>query len=315
MKSKIRIGSRRSPLALWQAEWVVRRLQQAHLSCELVPMDTTGDRMLNVAIPEIGNKGVFTMELEQSLSRGEIDLAVHSAKDMPSDLPKGFEITAFTLREKAHDVLVSYREDLDLKADISVGTSSTRRAALLKYYYPEIRTNPVRGNLQTRLKKLESGNLDALILAFAGVRRLGLDTLVRHAFPLDTWIPAVGQGSLAIEVSTGLDSEKKSQIKKALNDPNTECCLIAERAFLFKIQGGCSIPAFAYACLNGKTITIRGGIVSLDGKQLIQLELAGPSVEARQIGESLGQQVLESGGAAILKNIKSQMNANDEKQT
>jgi hydroxymethylbilane synthase len=305
--SKIRIGTRRSPLAVWQAKWVAEQLALAEHQCELVPMDTRGDRMLNVSIPEIGSKGVFTVELEQELLRGNIDLAVHSAKDMPSELPVGFELIAFTPREEAHDVLVSYHRQLDMNGGLLIGTSSTRRVALFQHYYPNFKTTSVRGNLQTRLKKLKTGSMDALALAYAGVHRLGLNELVRYSLPLETFTPAVGQGCMAIEAHRDLDQKKRALIRKIVNHEPTERCLLAERAFLSTIQGGCSIPAFALARLKDKLITITGGLISLDGKQMIRLELSDNSENAVQLGKTLATEVLNSGGAEILVEIKSKM--------
>ncbi len=283
-------------------------MELVDLASELVQMDTKGDRLLNIPIPEIGSKGVFTAELERELASGNIDLAVHSAKDMPSELPAEFEIIAYTAREQAHDVLVSYQGNLDLGESLTIGTSSSRRVALFHHYYPGINTVSVRGNLQTRLKKLEQGGMDALALAYAGVHRLGLDGLIRISMPKNVFVPAVGQGSMAIEVSKKIEPQKKIQIRECLNDPSTEYCLTTERAFLYTIQGGCSIPAFAYAELTGGVIRVVGGVVSLDGKQVVQLSLEGPLDHAHRLGEKLGRKVLGSGGAKILEEIKSHLN-------
>ena len=283
-----------------------QQLESANQPCELVPMDTTGDRMLEVPIPEIGSKGVFTLELESELSKGNIDLAVHSAKDMPSQLPDGFEILAYTAREQAHDVLVSYHSEIDLTQKLIIGTSSTRRASLFKHYYPHFETTSVRGNLQTRLRKLKQGKMDALVLAFAGIHRLGLDELIKYSFPMDKFVPAVGQGSMAIEISTELEPWKRSLIRKEINHPATEVCLLAERAYLFTIQGGCSIPAFAHAKLNENTLTLNGGIISLDGKRTVLREISSNSEDALKLGNNLGEMVLKAGGADILKEINTE---------
>jgi len=310
LKPTIRIGTRRSTLALWQANWVAGKLEASGVHCELIPMDTTGDGMLNVPIPKIGSKGVFTLELEQELENGNIDLAVHSAKDMPSELPDGFEIIAFTEREKAHDVLVAVggNFDLDLDQAITVGTSSTRRMALLKRHFPKVKIVPVRGNLQTRISKLKSGRMDALMLAFAGVKRLGLSELIQYDFPVDQFVPAAGQGSMAIEVSLKLDPEIGQIIRSALNHERTEFCLIAERAFLYGIRGGCSIPAFAYAGLRGSELYMQAGIVSLNGQKLVQFVSNGHLDHADELGAELARKVLASGGDEILKEIKQKSN-------
>ena len=283
-------------------------MESTNLTCELFPMETKGDQMLDIPIPEIGSKGVFTEELEQELAFGKIDLAVHSAKDMPSELPAEFEIIAYTVREQAHDVLVSYQNNLDLDGNIIIGTSSSRRIALFHHYYPGIRTVSVRGNLQTRLKKLKQGGMDALSLAFAGVHRLGLDSLIKKSLSKRIFIPAVGQGSLAIETSKTLDPKKRDLIRKAINDQSTEYCLLTERAFLSTLQGGCSIPAFAHAQLTANEILVEGGIISLNGQQIVQTSLKGPLSNAYSLGQKLGQKVLQSGGAKILKEIKSELN-------
>ncbi len=308
MKSKIRIGTRRSQLALWQAKWVASQLELVQLAGELVPMDTKGDQLQNLPIPEIGSKGVFTAKLEKELASGNIDIAVHSAKDMPSELPAEFEIIAYTVREQAHDVVISFNTHLDLKESITIGTSSSRRVALFHHYYPNINMVSVRGNLQTRLKKMEHGGMDGLALAYAGIHRLGLNGLIRHSMAKNVFVPAVGQGSIVIEVSKRINPQKKARIRECLNDPSTEYCLTTERAFLYTIQGGCSIPAFAYAELSDGVIKVIGGIISLDGNQVVQLSLKGPLDHAHRLGEELGRKVLGSGGAKILEEINSHLN-------
>lgn len=299
-------------MAIWQAEWVANLLENAGHPCQLVPMDTKGDRMLKVAIPEIGSKGVFTEDLEHELEKGTIDLAVHSAKDMPSELPPGFELIAFTEREEAHDVLVSYQEAFDHHRELIIGTSSTRRVALIGRHYPQFTCKSVRGNLQTRLKKMRSGQMDALLLAYAGVHRLGLDNLIRHSFSIEDFVPAVGQGSMAIEVSQSLSKDKKSLIREVINHQPTEICLLAERAFLFTIQGGCSIPAFAHARSHGDNIAIQGGIIALNGEEIVKKQLSDRIANASKLGTKLGRSVLDAGGAKILEEIKWQMNKRNE---
>lgn len=303
MEYKIRIGTRKSPLALWQANWVADRLKAAGANCELVKMDTKGDRMLNVSIPEIGSKGVFTEDLERALSQGNIDLAVHSAKDMPSELPEGFELIAFTLREQPHDVLVSDKPIENINS-LTIGTSSVRRVAILRHYFPGVRTLSIRGNLQTRISKLESEEVDAVMLAYAGVERMGLHSLIKHNFPVDQIIPAVGQGSMAIETSMTLDSNKRDFIRKVINHQETEMCILAERAFLNTIEGGCSIPAFAYARFTENEITITGGVISIDGTNVVQFTLEDAKTGYEEVGQRLGRKVLNSGGKEILDEVR-----------
>lgn len=304
---KIRIGTRGSKLALWQAYYVEDLLQQGGLETEIVLIETKGDKILDRSLSKIGSKGVFTEELEDQLRSGEIDIAVHSAKDLQSDLDIDFEIIAFTEREEANDVLVSHDTDLSLKSGEAfvVGTSSTRRVALLKYFYPHIKTVDMRGNLQTRLRKLEEGQCDALLLAFAGVHRMEYDDKIAEHLQLDEFTPAVGQGTVAIECAKELDNEKKSAIRRLLNDEQTETCLLAERAFLNHMHGGCSIPVFGLARLSDGLLNIEGGIVSLDGSEMIRRSQSGLPQQAIQLGQTLAEKLLEAGADRILREIRS----------
>lgn len=303
----IKIGTRASKLALWQAYYVADLLKQAGMESEIVQIDTKGDQMLDVSISKIGSKGVFTQELEDQLLDGRIDIAVHSAKDMPSSLGEGLELIAFSVREQAQDVLLSaqiYLSLADASKEITIGTSSTRRIATLKHFYPHVKTVEVRGNLQTRIRKMEEGLCDALLLAYAGVYRMGYANLVVEHLDLNQFIPAVGQGSIAIEACTSLDPKLHEAIFSACNDAPTATCLLAERAYLRVLEGGCSIPVFALARLAANQIHLKGGILSLDGQQRIVLELTGPLTEAEQLGEALARQVLQAGGKTILEQIK-----------
>jgi len=308
---KITIGTRRSKLAMWQAHFVKDQLEKEGIEIELIPIETKGDKILDVSIAKIGSKGVFTEELEQMLADGIIDLAVHSAKDMQSILPEGFEIIAFSAREKEHDVLLSFNKSFRLDnqdASFVIGTSSTRRIATLAHYYPKISTVEMRGNLQTRIAKLESGQCDALLLAYAGVARMGYKDMVNQDLPLNVFTPAVGQGSLAIEVAKNLSAEKKKRIREILNNPLAETKLLAERAYLRKLKGGCSIPAFANAQINNNQITLTAGIFSLDGRQLICKTHSGAMTDPENIGSRAGEDVLNSGGDKILEQINKELN-------
>ncbi len=301
----IKIGTRASKLALWQAYHVADLLQKAGLASEIVPIDTKGDQVLDVSISKIGSKGVFTQELEDQLLDGSITIAVHSAKDMPSSLGEGLELIAFSAREQAQDVLLSTKKGVSLSdANLVVGTASTRRIATLKHFYPQVKTVEVRGNLQTRIRKMEEGHCDALLLAYAGVHRMGYDDLVVANLDLNQFIPAVGQGSIAIEASTSLDPKVREAIVAACNDAATQVCLLAERAYLRVLEGGCSIPVFALATLADNQVQLKGGIVSLDGQQRIVFEATGPVSQAVQLGQSLAKQVLQAGGKTILEQIK-----------
>lgn len=309
---KIRIGTRGSKLALWQAYHVEDKLKAAGFDTEIVTIETKGDKILDVSIAKIGSKGVFTEEIEDQLASAKIDIAVHSAKDMQSTLPDDFELIAFMEREKANDVIISHNKDINLSNEkpFLLGTSSTRRVATIKHLYPLIKTTPVRGNLQTRIRKMEEGACDALLLAFAGVHRMGYQDMICEELPIDQFIPAVGQGSVAIEVHQSLEKEKSNAIRQVLNHPDTEVCLLAERAYLKKMDGGCSIPVFALAKLDQSCITIEGGIISLDGEERINHKISGDSKEADHLGQLLAEEVLSSGGERILKEIK---NSTDEK--
>lgn len=303
----VKIGTRGSKLALWQANYVADLLKQEGMESEIVQIDTKGDQVLDVSISKIGSKGVFTQELEDQLLDGRIDIAVHSAKDMPSRLGEGLELIAFSVREQAQDVLLSAQTPLflaDESKKITIGTSSTRRIATLRHFYPHVKTVEVRGNLQTRIRKMEEGLCDALLLAYAGVYRMGYANLVVEHLDLNQFIPAVGQGSIAIEACTSLDSKLREAIVSACNDTATATCLLAERAYLRVLEGGCSIPVFALARLAANQIYLKGGILSLDGQQRIVLELTGPHSEAEQLGEALARQVLQAGGKTILEQIK-----------
>jgi hydroxymethylbilane synthase len=300
----LRIATRKSALALWQAEWVKARLEAAGQPCELVTLETIGDKKLDTTIAKIGSKGVFTEELEALLELKEVELAVHSAKDLASELPEGFEIIAFGPREEVNDVLVSHKE-IDITKPQLIGTSSTRRVAQLARYYPQFSTTPVRGNLQTRIRKMEEGVCDALLLAKAGVLRMSQADLIRHEFPLDKLTPAAGQGSVAVEVHESLPSQIKLLIRSAVNDADAEIAILSERTFLHKMNGGCSIPVFAHAQLRGKEIVLQGGILSLDGKTEIRDQQTHTSPEL--LGFRLAQGILAAGGSAVLEEIKKEI--------
>ena len=299
-------------MALWQAYHVEGLLKIAGIDSVIIIIDTKGDQVLDVSISKIGSKGVFTQELEDQLLDGRIDIAVHSAKDMQSSLPEEFEIIAFTEREKENDILLSSKSGIDIhnsEKTLSLGTSSTRRVATLKHFYPHVQTVDVRGNLQTRIRKMEEGLCDALLLAYAGVHRMGYDPMIAEELDLAQFTPAVGQGSVAIEASKSLDSTFRQQIIQACNHPETEIRLKSERAYLRVLEGGCSIPVFALASLEKDVLTLRGGIISLDGQNRISLEVSGESIQAENLGKELANLVFAAGGKEILDEIKkSQLN-------
>ncbi|WP_018476948.1 hydroxymethylbilane synthase [Pontibacter roseus] len=305
----INIGTRGSKLALWQANAVADKLQAAGLDTEIVIISTKGDQILDKSLDKLGSKGVFTEELEVGLREGSIDIAVHSAKDVQSTIPADLELVAFMEREKVNDVILSFNPDFKLERDSTakIGTSSTRRKALLRKYYPNVTTAESRGNLQTRLQKLKDGQFDALMLAYAGVFRMGYDDLIVHTFPEDEFTPAAGQGSVAVECAKDLDPELKQQLRQALNHDETHVCLVAERAFLRTMEGGCSIPSFALATLTPEgNVSIQGGIVSLDGQTHLADTFEGTQEEAERLGVQLAETILGRGGDKILKDIRAE---------
>jgi hydroxymethylbilane synthase len=306
----IKIGTRGSKLALWQAYYIEEKLQAAGATTEIVTIETKGDKILDRALSKIGSKGVFTEELEEQLLDGRIDIAVHSAKDLQSDLGESFEIIAFTEREKINDVLVSRNRNLDVTNGQSfvIGTSSTRRVAMLRAYFPHLKVVDMRGNLQTRIRKLDENHCDALLLAYAGVHRMGYHDMVIHEFDSEKFTPAVGQGSVAVEVAAILPEAKKELVKKACNHLETERRLRVERAFLRTMNGGCSIPVFGLATLTEFT----AGIISLDGTEVLRETIkVNDSDSAEIIGNDVAKAILEAGGERILKEIRNEMSEND----
>jgi hydroxymethylbilane synthase len=294
---------------MWQTETVARMLNEQGMATVISSMETKGDKILDVSIAKIGSKGVFTEELEEQLQSGATDIAVHSAKDMQSVLPPGFSLIAFTAREKVNDVLLALDKGLDLdnpEQKIRIGTSSVRRIALLKHYYPHVQTVEMRGNLQTRIQKLRDGACDALMLAYAGVKRMEYADMIVKVFPADEFVPPVGQGCIAIESADGLAADKRAMIRACLNNPDSESCLLAERAYLRKLEGGCSIPAFGLAVLENDILTLTVGLASLDGTTILRKTGQAPRQDASVLGEQLGNYILENGGREMLAEIRRQ---------
>jgi hydroxymethylbilane synthase len=305
MNQTIRIGTRGSKLALWQANYVADLIKPSGFRTEIVPIETKGDKILDVSIAKIGSKGVFTEEIEDKLLQGSIDIAVHSAKDLSSFIPDELELIAFTERETVNDVVISNRKNLTLKdEDITIGTSSTRRVAFVKHFFPQAKTVSIRGNLQTRLTKLDSGHCDALILAYAGVHRMGYDHLITERIETSYFVPPVGQGSIAIECHKKLSFEKKEIIQRWVNHVETEDCVRTERAFLKTLEGGCSIPSFGYAWMEGPLITLKAGIISLDGQELIKIKSSSSVENGKELGKRIANEVLAKGGDRILSEIR-----------
>lgn len=278
----IKIGTRGSQLALWQARMVASTLQQAGASTEIITIDTKGDKILDQPLASIGSKGLFTEEIEHQLSLGTIDIAVHSAKDMQSTLPAEMDIIAFTKRENASDVLVSFDKNISLHnlEPIVVGTSSARRRAILKLHFPHIQVVEMRGNLQTRIRKMEEGQCQAMILAYAGIHRMQYDHLINEVLDMQVFVPPVGQGCVAIEAHHSLEDRKKQLIVQALNHDETALCVKEERKLLKMLDGGCSIPLFCVATLDHDGLGMRAGIINAMDKTHIQIEHTEPLATA-----------------------------------
>lgn len=300
---KIKIGTRGSKLALWQAYYIQDKLKNGGVESEILTIETKGDKILDRTLSKIGSKGVFTEEIEANLLEGTIDIAVHSAKDMPSEFDDRLKLIAYTEREEANDVLVSNKA-VSIGDDLIVGTSSTRRIALLKHLYPHIKIVDMRGNLQTRFKKMEDGACDAMMLAYAGVHRMGYHDKIVHQFDKQEFVPPVGQGAVTIQVAKALSQEKIDKVRELCNNTNTEKCLVAERAFLKKMNGGCSIPVFGHAVIENDQLKFKGGIVSLDGQKILIEEAAASFEEGEKLGTSVAEVVLGKGGKEILESIK-----------
>ncbi len=294
------IGSRGSQLALWQARWVQSRLEELGESCRIEIIHTTGDKITSVALSKVGTKGLFTKEIEEALMDGSIDLAVHSLKDMPTELPRGLTLAAIPAREDPRDALVGRRLS-ELEPHARVGTSSLRRAAQLRALRRDLEVENIRGNLDTRLRKLDEGQYDAIVLASAGLRRLGWENRIAEVLDPEVMCPAVGQGALAIETRT--DNGVAQRAAKALDHPDTRTAVTAERAVLASLGGGCQVPIGAYATVDGASLHIRAIIVSPDGSQLIRKQLRGAVDQAATLGRSLGEELLAEGGKQILESV------------
>lgn len=305
MKAKLTIGTRQSLLALWQSNHIAALLRKEYPEFEVVlkKIVTKGDRILDVPLAQIGGKGLFTKEIEEDLLNGTIDLAVHSLKDMPTVLPEGLCLTAITERANVGDAFVSNKygsfEELPLGA--VVGTSSLRRKAQLLAKRPDLEIRDLRGNVDTRLRKLDEGLYDAIILAAAGLERLGHGDRISSLISADVCLPAVGQGALAIEARTE-DKEVRDMLS-FLNDLNTKQATDAERAFLGLLEGGCQVPIGVHADVEGENIRIEAIIAALDGSTILRDTINGKADDAVSLGQQLGKKMLAAGGQEILASI------------
>lgn len=307
-KQKLVVGTRSSQLALWQADFVIGELAKKYpeLVVEKRLMTTKGDKILNAPLAKIGGKGLFTKELETAMLEGEIDIAVHSLKDMPVVVPEGLVITAITQRADPGDAFVSskYESFQQLPAGAKVGTSSLRRKAQLLHARPDLQIEDLRGNVNTRLRKMEEKNFDGIILACAGLKRLGFGDKIRQVLPRTMCLPAVGQGALAIECRQA-DKETR-ELLEFLNDRCTRLCTEAERGFLATVEGGCQVPVGVHAVSAEAGIRVEAVIASLDGSTLLRDALEAEikdAQEARAVGVNLAEKLLARGGREILRSI------------
>ena len=307
-RSTLILGTRGSKLAVHQSQWVQARLQELApgLTISLQRIQTSGDKILDVPLAKIGGKGLFVKEIEDALLSKEIDLAVHSMKDVPTALPEGLDILCVPPREDPRDALITRdgcRLD-QLKPGARIGTSSLRRQAQLLHYRPDFTIEMLRGNLDTRLRKLREGQFDAIVLAAAGLRRLAWDAEITEYLPVYLSLPAIAQGALGIEARSD-DTFVRELLSRFEHRP-TRITVTAERALLHRLEGGCQVPIAAHAALEGDRLTVDGLVASVDGRRVIRHQIQGPASEAQALGTKLAERLLADGGDVILKEIYGQ---------
>lgn len=302
----IRIATRKSPLALWQAEHVAKQLHKAHpgLTIELVKMTTRGDKILDAPLAKIGGKGLFVKELEQGMLEGQADIAVHSMKDVPVEFPGGLHLSVIMTREDPHDAFVSnhYQTLSQLPKTACIGTSSLRRQCQIKQLLPDSEILPLRGNVNTRLNKLDAGKFDAIILAAAGLKRLGMAERITEPVAYSVCLPAIGQGAIGIECR--VDDPEINDLLAPLHDRETSICVTAERAMNARLQGGCQVPIAGFAELQGDTLSMRGLVGSPDGLLLLRAQQAGLATQAESIGIAIAEELLANGADQILSALR-----------
>jgi len=305
MRKQIKIGTRGSLLATTQSTWVRKQIEAEHpgITVELVKIVTKGDKILDVPLAKVGGKGLFVKEIEEALLRKDVDLAVHSMKDVPSELPDELHLGIIPPRENPHDAFIStmFAKLADLPEGATVGTSSLRRRAQLAALRPDLKIVDLRGNLDTRLRKLDEGKFQAIILAAAGLNRLGMSSRATGYFTAKEMLPAVGQGALGIELRK--DDDELLAGLSFLNDANTTIAVAAERAFLYRLEGGCQVPIGAFAEVDGGQVELTGLVASVDGKEVLKDSISGPNAEAQQIGAQLANKLLDMGGREILAEV------------
>ncbi|MDN5347788.1 MAG: hydroxymethylbilane synthase [Clostridia bacterium] len=305
MTEELIIASRASELARWQARWAMERLQAARpgLKCRLLTLKTKGDKILDVALARIGDKGLFTKELEQALLRGEADIAVHSMKDVPTVMPEGLKITVLGPREDPSDVLVSpYHYTLaGLPLRARIGTSSLRRKAQLWHHRPDLEIVDLRGNVPTRINKMMAENLDGIVLAAAGLRRLNY-ACWGERLPYSLVLPAVGQGAIGLESRVG--DQQVDALLEAVCDPGVSAAVLAERAFLRALEGGCQVPIGALGQVEGDCLLLQGMVASLDGRRMLRDFITAPASRPEEAGKRLAEKLLSQGADAILAEVR-----------
>lgn len=302
MNSTLRIATRQSPLALWQAEHVKQRLQQywPALDIQLLPMTTSGDQFLKDTLAAVGGKGLFVKELERALQDGRADLAVHSLKDVPAHLPEGLILSTFLQREDPRDALVSPYSSLSaLPKDAVLGTASLRRQAIVQHYYPHVRVETLRGNVNSRLEKLAAGHFDAILLAAAGLKRLSFEGKISQMLDIETFIPAVGQGVLALECRA--NDQAVQDLLKPLHHGATAACVVAERACNLRLGGACHVPVAAHAVLHHDQLHLTALVASPNGQDFLSHKDSAPVSLAETLGISVAEHLLSRGAAAILQ--------------
>ena len=304
----VRIGTRGSKLALWQASWVEKAISSNFPSVpvEIVIIKTKGDKILDVPLAKVGGKGLFVKEIEEALLDGRIDIAVHSMKDMPAIVPDGLCIGAVPERENPSDVLISLNGDrlADLPKEAKIGTSSLRRSAQILHLRPDFQIVPLRGNLDTRLKKLRQENLDAIIVAAAGVIRLELNDHVTQYLEPDTILPAVGQGALCIEIRK--NDNRIESIVSPIDHESTRTAVTGERAFLKHLEGGCQIPVAAFGTIEGDSISLTGMVADIDGSTVFRKSMSGRTKDCATIGVELAEALIDMGAKPILDRLRQQ---------
>jgi hydroxymethylbilane synthase len=301
----VRIATRKSPLAMWQAEHVAAALRAAHpgLEVEILGMSTQGDKILDTPLAKIGGKGLFVKELEERMLSDDADIAVHSMKDVPVELPEGLHLSVILEREDPRDAFVSnhHASLVALPEGARVGTSSLRRQCQLADRRPDLEIIPLRGNVNTRLRKLDDGEYDAIILASAGLLRLGFAERIRSFISTDDSLPAIGQGAIGIECRA--DDKRTNELLAPLHHADTADRVFAERAMNKRLEGGCQVPIGGHATLDGDTLQLRGLVGTVDGSEIVRAEISGPRAEAGRLGTALGEELLEHGAAQILREL------------